>query len=57
MPPSTTDTPIPAATGSPPGAQRVLVLSTAAFTLMFAVWLMLGMLSIPIKNELGRREH
>ena len=53
MPPTTTDTPIPAATGSPPGAQRVLVLSTAAFTLMFAVWLMLGMLSIPIKNELG----
>ena len=33
--------------------QRVLWLSTAAFTLLFAVWLMLGMLSIPIKNDLG----
>src|SRR5437763_1106270 len=34
-------------------AGRVLVLSTAAFTLLFAVWLMLGMLSIKIKPELG----
>jgi NNP family nitrate/nitrite transporter-like MFS transporter len=33
--------------------QRVLCLSTIAFTLMFAVWLMLGMLAIPIKNDLG----
>jgi NNP family nitrate/nitrite transporter-like MFS transporter len=32
---------------------RVLVLSTTAFTLLFAVWLMLGMLSITIKPELG----
>jgi NNP family nitrate/nitrite transporter-like MFS transporter len=32
---------------------RVLVLSTFAFTLLFAVWLMLGMLSIKIKPELG----
>jgi MFS transporter, NNP family, nitrate/nitrite transporter len=32
---------------------RVLVLSTVAFTLLFAVWLMLGMLSIKIKPELG----
>lgn len=32
---------------------RVLVLSTVAFTLLFAVWLMLGMLSIRIKPELG----
>lgn len=32
---------------------RVLVLSTLAFTLLFAVWLMLGMLSIKIKPELG----
>lgn len=32
---------------------RVLVLSTGAFTLLFAVWLMLGMLSIKIKPELG----
>lgn len=33
--------------------QRVLALSTIAFTLMFAVWLMLGMLALPIKNDLG----
>jgi MFS transporter, NNP family, nitrate/nitrite transporter len=32
---------------------RVLALSTTAFTLLFAVWLMLGMLSIRIKPELG----
>lgn len=34
-------------------ANRILVLSTAAFTLLFAVWLMLGVLGIPIKSELG----
>lgn len=33
--------------------QRVLWLSTIAFTLMFAVWLMLGVLSVPIAGELG----
>jgi nitrate/nitrite transporter NarK len=32
---------------------RVLWLSTIAFTVLFAVWLMLGMLSIKIKPELG----
>ncbi len=32
---------------------RVLTLSTVAFTLLFTVWLMLGMLSIKIKPELG----
>ncbi len=32
---------------------RVLWLSTVAFTLMFNVWLMLGVLSIPIKKSLG----
>ena len=49
MTPSATVTPPP----TPAGSRRVLWLSTLAFTLMFAVWLMLGMLSIPIKNELG----
>jgi|RhiMethySRZTD1v2_1073278.scaffolds.fasta_scaffold03164_2 MFS transporter, NNP family, nitrate/nitrite transporter len=34
------------------GATRVLVLSTAAFTLLFAVWLMLGVLGVPIRKEL-----
>jgi NNP family nitrate/nitrite transporter-like MFS transporter len=33
--------------------QRVLWLSTIAFTLLFAVWLMLGMLGIPISKEFG----
>lgn len=33
--------------------QRVLWLSTTAFTLLFAVWLMLGMLGLPISKELG----
>jgi NNP family nitrate/nitrite transporter-like MFS transporter len=32
---------------------RVLALSTTAFTLMFAVWLMFGVLGIPIQAELG----
>jgi MFS transporter, NNP family, nitrate/nitrite transporter len=34
------------------GANRVLALSTTAFTLLFAVWLMLGVLGVPIKAEL-----
>jgi NNP family nitrate/nitrite transporter-like MFS transporter len=33
-------------------AQRVLALSTGAFTLLFAVWLMLGVLAVPIQQEL-----
>lgn len=33
-------------------ARRVLGLSTTAFTLLFAVWLMLGVLAVPIKQEL-----
>src|SRR5436190_11284061 len=32
-------------------ANRVLVLSTVAFTLLFAVWLMFGVLGVPIKDE------
>jgi MFS transporter, NNP family, nitrate/nitrite transporter len=32
---------------------RVLVLSTLAFTLMFNVWLMLGVLGVPIKRSMG----
>ena len=34
------------------GAKRVLTMSTIAFTLMFAVWLMFGILGIPIQKEL-----
>jgi NNP family nitrate/nitrite transporter-like MFS transporter len=39
-------------TGGTAGATRVLVLSTVAFTLLFAVWLMFGVLGVPIKDEL-----
>lgn len=35
------------------GAGRVVAMSTIAFTLMFAVWLMFGILGIPIQEELG----
>lgn len=34
------------------GATRVLVLSTIAFTLLFSVWLMFGVLGVPISAEL-----
>src|SRR5262245_11461893 len=33
--------------------QRVLWLSTAAFTLLFNVWMMLGVLGVPIRRELA----
>ena len=33
-------------------ARRVLILSTVAFTFLFAVWLMLGVLGVPLKSEL-----
>ncbi|GAB2687516.1 MFS transporter [Thalassiella azotivora] len=35
------------------GSTRVLALSSTAFTLMFAVWLMFGVLGIPIRDEFG----
>ena len=34
-------------------ANRVLTLSTVSFTLMFATWLMFGILGIPIREEFG----
>lgn len=36
-----------------PGAYRVLTMSTIAFTVMFAVWLMFGILGKPIQTEFG----
>ena len=36
--------------------QTVLVFSTLAFTLMFAVWLQFGILAIPIQKEFGLSE-
>jgi NNP family nitrate/nitrite transporter-like MFS transporter len=35
------------------GSMRVLVVSTFAFTVCFAVWLMFGVTGIPIRSELG----
>ncbi len=40
------------APASPKSPLRVLALSTTAFTLLFAVWLMFGVLGVPIKKEL-----
>lgn len=36
-----------------PGRVSILVLSTLGFTLMFAVWLMFGVLGVPIREEFG----
>ena len=44
--PAVTPALLPGATEEP-GKVRVLVISTIAFTLMFAVWLMFGVLGIP----------
>lgn len=35
------------------GSIRVLTLSTLAFTLMFAAWMMFGVLGVPIRDEFG----
>lgn len=37
----------------PPGSKSIVVMSTIAFTLMFAAWLMFGVLGIPIRDEFG----
>src|SRR5262245_48570625 len=47
------DSPRLKATTESYGARRVLWLSTLAFTLMFNVWLMLGVLGISVRRELG----
>lgn len=49
---STTDT-LQSGAPTPQGANRVLTMSTIAFTLMFAVWLMFGILGKPIQEEFG----
>ncbi len=41
---------------NPRSAYAILTLSTVAFTLMFAVWLMFGVLAIPIRKEFGLTE-
>ena len=47
MPPKSTQAP------AQQGKTSVLVLSSIGFTLMFAVWLMFGVLGIPIRQEFG----
>lgn len=47
----------PSGASAPPenavgGRRRVLVMSTLAFTALFAVWLMFGLLGVPIRDEL-----
>lgn len=42
--------------GQRPGATRVLTMSTISFTMMFAVWMMFGILQKPIRAELGITE-
>ena len=44
--------PLPLPAASAPASTRVLALSTTAFTLLFAVWLMFGVLGVPIRTEL-----
>lgn len=41
------------ASAASPSAARVLGISTTAFTLLFAVWLMFGVLGLPIRQEFG----
>ncbi|MGQ5522148.1 MFS transporter [Chitinimonas sp. PSY-7] len=41
---------------APPGAIPVLVSSTFAFTICFAIWMMFAVLGIPIKKQLGLSE-
>nr|WP_256272514.1 hypothetical protein [Corynebacterium diphtheriae] len=36
---------------TPQGANSVLIFSTVSFTMMFAVWLMFGILGTPIQKE------
>lgn len=38
---------------TPQGANSVLIFSTVSFTMMFAVWLMFGILGTPIQKEFG----
>lgn len=46
----------PRATEAPNGAGRVLTMSTIGFTVMFAVWMMFGILQKPIRTELHLTE-
>ena len=52
-PPGETPTGTPGSAAEASSRRRVLTLSTTGFTLMFAVWLMFGVLGIPIREEFG----
>ncbi len=54
--PNVARSPVINAQNEPRGAKSVLWLSTGSFTLLFAVWLMFGVLAIPIRKELGLSE-
>ena len=45
--------PADARTKPAPASTRVLALGTSTFTLMFAAWLMFGILGVPIREEFG----
>jgi len=51
--PAPTPTPAPSESADTAAAVRVLALSTTAFTLLFAVWLMFAVIGIPIQKELA----
>ncbi len=42
-----------APTPLPPKAWSVLIVSTLAFTVCFMVWMMFGVIGIPLKKQLG----
>ncbi|HPU13856.1 MAG TPA: nitrate/nitrite transporter [Aeromicrobium sp.] len=48
-----TDQPPTESQKMPKGAISVITMSTIAFTLMFAAWMMFGVLGIPIRDEFG----
>ncbi|WP_309570281.1 MFS transporter [Deinococcus sp.] len=50
----TTPTPtVPTALPLTPDARKVVTFATLGFTLMFAVWVMFGIVGLPIRKELG----
>ncbi len=51
-----TDTVAGTRTGSERDANRVLLYSTVAFTLLFAVWVMFAIVGLPLRDEFGLTE-
>ena len=44
---------VPTSNTIPPKAWSVLIVSTIAFTTCFMVWMMFGVIGIPLKKTLG----